>query len=82
MRKDTGELLSDLKRKIERVKSDIAAKEGEKKAIFSQLKREFGVEDLDDAYGKLDKLTKEIESKEERKEKLLQEAREALARYE
>lgn len=80
-RKKDEETLAELRRKFEGVKSRISELEGEKKAVLGQLDREFGIKDTDRAYERLDVLAEKIESKKERKGKLLRKVREMLARY-
>ena len=75
-------ILADLKGKIENIRSEVMAKEGEKKALLTRLKKEFGVKDIKDAYDRLRSISDEIESKQERKRSLLQTAQERLENYE
>ena len=80
-RKKDEETLAELRRKFEGVKSRISELEGEKRASLGHLGREFGIKDIDRAYERLDVLAEEIESKKERKGKLLKKVREMLGRY-
>lgn len=73
--------LTDLKQKIESLKRDIAIKEGEANSTLERIKKDFGVESLDEAYALLKKLGEDIEAKKEKREELLKIASEKLAGY-
>lgn len=73
--------LQDLKTEIDKIKSDLAKKEGERSAVATELERDFGMQDLDAAYKELDKLEEEIASKKKTRNTLEQEIGEKLAKY-
>ena len=73
--------LQELKNKMERVKIDLGKKEGEKEAILCDLKENFGVKSIDEAYDKFDELDKKVEEMKKEKEKLVSEIDEKLKGY-
>lgn len=81
MAADEQKILSDLKSEIERLKRDVAVKEGERNSILERIKKDFGVKTLDEAYAKLKELGNDIEIKKELREELLAEAQEKLKSY-
>jgi len=78
---DENKVLIGLKQEIEKLKRDSAIKEGERNSILETLKKEFGVESIEEAKEKLDELGKDIEAKRTRREDLLTIAKEKLAEY-
>lgn len=74
-------ILTDLKQKLERLKRDVAMKEGERNSILERIKKDFNVKDLDAAYAMLEELGKDIEEKKTRREDLLKIAQEKLDAY-
>jgi flagellar biosynthesis chaperone FliJ len=73
--------LSEIRAKMERVKRDIAKKEGELSATIEDLKREMNVKTVDEAYDQFDALEKEIAEKKTEKETLTKTVEEALLSY-
>lgn len=73
--------LSELRDKMERVKRDIAKKEGELSSTIEDLKREMGVQNVDEAYDQFDALEKEITAKKTEKDSLTKTVEEALLSY-
>lgn len=63
--------LQEIRKKMETIKSDISKKEGEKTAVMNDLKKEFSVKDLDEAYDQFDSLKKEVEENKKKKDELL-----------
>ena len=78
---DDERVLSDLKSKIENIRSEILSKEGERKALLARVKKEFGIDDMENAYKRLKDISKEIDSKQEKRHSLLKTAQERLANY-
>jgi hypothetical protein len=78
---DEQKVLADLKAEIERLKRDVAVKEGERNSILQRIKKDFDVSDLDSAYTKLKELGNDIEIKKERRDELLKEAQDKLKSY-
>ena len=78
---DEQKVLADLKTEIERLKRDVAVKEGERNSILERIKKDFSVKTLDEAYAKLKELGSDIEIKKERREELLKDAQEKLKAY-
>lgn len=76
-----AEIIGRLREKIERVKKERDQKEGAKKALEASIKKDFGVESIDEAYKKLEEAGAQIEVKKERREELLKIAQERLAEY-
>ena len=74
-------ILTDLKDKLDDIKSEISTKEREKKAILSRLKKEFKIESLEIAYKRLKEISKEIDLKQAKKQSLLKTAQERLENY-
>lgn len=72
--------LSNLKKQLEKVNSDINQRKGELKSVLSQLEK-FGVGNLDEARKKYDIITGEIEARQERRAELLEKAEERLGNY-
>jgi inorganic pyrophosphatase/exopolyphosphatase len=75
------EILVELKETIEKIKRGVAVKEGERNSLLEQIKKDFGVKNLNEAYEKLKVLGTDIEIKKERREELLKEAQEKLKSY-
>jgi len=73
--------IQQAKNKIEKIKSDISRKEGEKSAVMSDLKKEFGFKTLDEGYDKFEELEKETKAKQKEKEKLLASVERKLEEY-
>jgi hypothetical protein len=73
--------LADAKRDIERLKREMAVKEGERNSILDRIKKDFSIKTLDAAYEKLRELGIDIEVKQERREELVKLAQEKLAGY-
>ncbi len=73
--------LEDIKEAIDRLKTDIAKKEGEKDAELKYLKSEFKVKDLDAAYKMLNKLNTEYQDKLQERAKLIGRAKQTLQEY-
>jgi len=80
-KQDEQTTLTELKKKIEDLKRDVAVKEGERNSILERIKKDFSVKTLDEAYDKLEGLGMDIEAKQERREELLKIAQEKLAGY-
>jgi|ADurb_Ile_03_Slu_FD_contig_21_1199664_length_641_multi_4_in_0_out_0_2 hypothetical protein len=62
--------LQEIRNKLEKIKRDLAQKEGERTAILNNLKKEFKIETLDAAYDLFDSLKEQIKSKKEEKDEL------------
>jgi len=73
--------LNTLRDKMNKIKSDVSRKEGERTAILNDLKKEFNIEDLDKAYDLFDSLKEESKSKEAEKTQLMKEIEEQLTAY-
>jgi DNA-binding MurR/RpiR family transcriptional regulator len=76
-----NKILSDLKTTLEKVKRDLANKEGVRDATLARLKAEFGVNNIDEARAKLAKLDKEAAEKQKLRDELLKTATEMLEAY-
>lgn len=63
--------LQQAKSKMEKIKTDISKKEGEMTAVMADLKKEFSIKTLDDAYSKFDEIEKEVKAKQKERDKLL-----------
>lgn len=73
--------LQEIRNKLEKIKRDLAQKEGERTAILNNLKKEFKVDTLDSAYDLFDSLKEQIKSKKEEKEKLFASVEKRLEEY-
>jgi hypothetical protein len=67
--------------KMDRIKSDIARKEGERGTVWADLAKEFTVKTLDEAYAALDKLHNEIDLLQEKKQELMASVQKRLAQF-
>ena len=62
--------LQALKKKMEIVKTDISVQEGQRIAAVNDLKTNYGIDNLDKAYDKLDELQAQIDSTKTKREEL------------
>jgi len=53
--------LQDIRDKMDRIKSDISRKEGERTGVLEALKKDFAINTLDEAYDMFDNLKKQVE---------------------
>lgn len=58
--KEIEQTLKAIKTKIERSREDLAEAKGQKKALLSSLKKDFGLDNFIDAEQMVKKLTKEL----------------------
>jgi prefoldin subunit 5 len=70
-----------LRNRIQRIEKEISRKEGEMQATLETLKKEFKVKTIDEAYDMYDDLKKEIETKQQEKERLIEEVDKKLTAY-
>ncbi len=80
--KNDEEVLTQMKKKIEKVKSTIATKNGTLTALMDRLKKEFNIEAIDEIYNRLDDIVDKSEEFRKKKQNLLTKATEKLAAYE
>ena len=73
--------LQEIKDKMAKIKSDISRKEGEKSAVINDLKKEFSVKTVDEAYDLYDSLKTELEKDQIEKEKLTVSVEKQLVSY-
>jgi len=73
--------LQEIRNKLEKIKRDLAQKEGERTAILNNLKKEFKIETLDAAYDLFDSLKEQIKSKKEEKDKLFTSVTKRIEEY-
>ena len=73
--------LQEIKKKIQTLNNDIARKEGELSAAMADLKRDFGIESLDEAYDKIDAIEIEMKDITSQKSKLEEEVTRKLKEY-
>lgn len=71
-----------IKDRIESARQDLAEKKAERKILMDQLQKEFKVTSMMKAKDKLVALEKDLEKKELRKEKLIDEIEDLLNAYE
>lgn len=77
----TNKTLQELGDALEKIKRDMAAKEGARDQVLENIKKEFGVSSIDEAYALHKKMDSEIEVRRERFEMLLQQAQKKLEGY-
>ena len=73
--------LQQLNEKMTAVNADINKAEGERKVVWGDLSKEFGVKTIDEAYDQLDKLDAELEVKKEERQTLMVSTQKRLAEY-
>jgi chorismate-pyruvate lyase len=73
--------LEELKSKVDRLKTEIAQNEGSLQTVLEQIKKEFSVETIDEAYKKLEAMKADIEVKTEQRDELIETARKMLEKY-
>ena len=73
--------LQEIRDKMDRIKSDISRKEGERTGVLEALKKDFSVNTLDEAYDMFDDLKKQVEEKKKEKEKLMATVTKQLEQY-
>lgn len=73
--------LQDLRNRAEKIKNEIALKEGEKNAIIKTLMDKFGFKTVDEAYDHFDFLKSECEQSKQLKESLTKEIDDSLSGY-
>jgi hypothetical protein len=73
--------LQEVTDKMDRLKSDISKKEGERDAVWTDLSKEFAVKTLDAAYSQLEKLQGKIDILQEKKQELMASVQKRLAQY-
>lgn len=73
--------LQEIRNKLEKIKRDLAQKEGERTAILNNLKKEFKIETLDAAYDLFDSLKEQIKSKKEEKDELFASVKRRIDEY-
>lgn len=78
----TAELhLEDIKKALQKLREDIAKKEGEKESELKLLKKEYKGKDLDDLYKLLEKLNAKCDDLSRDRTKLMSEATELLDKF-
>jgi len=73
--------LQEIKKILDKVKQDLANRQGEKAAELKALKRDFGIDDIDKAYKTLAKLNAQIEDQSRERASLMSKAIEELEQY-
>lgn len=73
--------LEDIKKTIDRLKSDMAKKEGERDAELKVLMKEFKIGTLEAAHIALDKINVEIEEKQRERARLMSSVKAMLERF-
>lgn len=73
--------LQQLTDKMDRIKQDVAKKQGERDAVWEDLSKEFKAKDLDAAYEELDELKSKIEILQEKKQELMTSVQGRLSSY-
>lgn len=74
--------LQEIRNKMNQIKSNISRKEGERSVVLGDLKKEFGIENIDAAFDLFDSLKEQSESKRAEREALIKEIEQKLAQYE
>ena len=74
------ERLTNLKQKVDNLKTDLAIKEDQKKTLLRDLK-EHNIKDADEAKTMLESITKEIDKKETLRDQELNKAEAYLEQY-
>lgn len=81
--KDKGEeVLTEMKEKIEEIKSTVATKTGTLNALMERLKKEFSIKVVDEIYSRLDDIAGKSEELGKKRQNLLTKASEKLVAYE
>lgn len=73
--------LEDIKEGIDKLKSSIAKKQGERDAELKALKKDFKIDSLEEAYSTLDKINAEIDDKSRERARLMKESTEWLEKF-
>jgi len=71
-----------IKNKIENARQELSEKKAERKILIEKIKKELGVDSIDEAYLKLNEMEKDLSIKENRKEKLIKKIEILLEKYE
>ena len=80
--KSGEKLLTEMKEKIEKIKSSIATKTGTLNALMGRLKKEFHIKKVEEIYTRLDEIVTWQESLDSQFHTLSTKASEKLAAYE
>jgi len=70
-----------IKNKIENARQELSEKKAERKILIEKIKKELGVDSIDEAYLKLNEMEKDLSIKENRKEKLIKKIEILLEKY-
>lgn len=70
-----------LKRKMERIRSELDTKKGERQAALKRIEKEFGVDESQDLYELLKDLSAQMEVKEEKRGILMEKVQGILGGY-
>jgi len=73
--------LQEARNKLDRIKNEIAKKEGEYASVMSDLQKDFNVKTIDEAYDKYDTTKDEISAKKKEKDELIKEVEKQITSY-
>lgn len=73
--------LATVKERMGKLSADISKAEGAKAAVEADIKKEFGVENIDQAYDQYDDLKDKVEKNKAEKEKLISATDKKLTEY-
>ncbi|MFA5355261.1 MAG: hypothetical protein WC302_00785 [Candidatus Paceibacterota bacterium] len=74
-------VLKALKDKLEAIKTEYAQKEGAMASTLELIKKEFGIQTIEEAEDKLKELESQIEEKKKQRTKYLEQAQKKLEAY-
>ncbi len=82
IRAKTGELsLEEIKELIDKIKSELASKQGEMAAEMKSLQKDYGVKNLEAAYALLKELNHKVEGLAQERATLMAKVTEQLQKY-